>query len=43
MSQYLLEVLTQSLQGGNPAQRRKFNRAIECTWALLESYMYARY
>jgi len=43
MSRYLLGVLTQSLRGGNPAQRPIFNRAIECTRALLEFYMYARY
>jgi len=43
MSRYLLGVVTQSLQGGSPAQRPIFNRAIECTRALLEFYMYARY
>jgi hypothetical protein len=43
MSRYLLGVVTQSLQGGNPAQRPTFNRAIECTRALLEFCMYARY
>jgi hypothetical protein len=43
LSQYLLGVVTQSLRGGNPAQRPIFNRAIECTRALLEFYMYARY
>jgi len=43
MSQYLLAVVTQSLQGGSPAQHPIFNRAIECTWAFLEFYMYARY
>jgi len=43
MSQYLLGVVTQSLQRGSPAQRHIFNRAIECTRALLEFYMYARY
>jgi len=43
MSRYLLGVVTQSLRGGNPAQRPIFNRAIECTRALLEFYMYARY
>jgi len=42
MSQYLLGVVTQSLQGGSPAQRPIFNHAIECTWALLEFYMYVR-
>jgi len=34
MSRSLLGVLTQSLQGGNPAQRPLFNRAIECTRAV---------
>jgi hypothetical protein len=43
MSWYLLGVVTQSLRGGNPAQRPIFNRAIECTQALLEFYMNARY
>jgi len=43
MSWYLLGVVTQSLQGGNPTQRPVFNRAIECTRALFEFYMYARY
>jgi len=43
MSRYLLEVVTQSLRGGSPAQRPIFNRAIECTRALLEFYMYAQY
>jgi len=43
MSRYLLGVVTQSLQGGSPTQRPIFNRAIECTRALLEFYMYARY
>jgi hypothetical protein len=43
MSQYLLGVVTQSLRGGSPAQSPIFNRAIECPWALLEFYMYARY
>jgi hypothetical protein len=43
MSRYLLEIVTQSLQGGSPAQRPIFNRAIECTRALLEVCMYARY
>jgi len=36
-------IVTQSLRGGSPAQRPIFNRAIECTRALLEFYMYARY
>jgi len=43
MSRYLLGVVTQSLWGGSPAQRPIFNRATECTRALLEFYMYARY
>jgi len=43
MSWYLLGVETWSLQGGSPAQCPVFNRAIECTRALLEFYMYARY
>jgi len=43
MSRYLLGVVTQSLRGGSPAQCPIFNRAIECTMALLEFYMYARY
>ena len=43
MSWYLLRVVTQSLQGGSPAQRPVFSRAIECTRALSEFYMYARY
>jgi len=43
MSRYLLGVVTQSLRGGNPAQRPIFNRAIECTQALLDFYIYARY
>jgi hypothetical protein len=43
ISRYLLGVVTQSLPGGNPAQSPIFNRAIECTRALLEFYMYARY
>jgi hypothetical protein len=42
-SQYLLGVVTQSLRGRSPAQRPIFNHAIECTRALLEIYMYARY
>jgi len=43
MSRYLLEVVTWFLRGGRPAQLPIFNRAIECTWALLEFYMYAQY
>jgi hypothetical protein len=43
MSRYLLGVVTQSVRGGSPAQRPIFNRPIECTRALLEFYIYARY
>ena len=43
MSRYLLGVVTQSLRGGNPAQRPIFNCVIECTQPLLEIYMYAQY
>ena len=43
MSRYLLGVVTQSLRGRSPAQRPIFNRPTECTQALLEFYMYARY
>jgi hypothetical protein len=43
MSRYLLGVVTQSLQGGSPAQHPIFNRAMECTLALLEFYKYAQY
>jgi hypothetical protein len=43
MSRYLLGVVTQSLQGVNPAQCPIFNRTIEWTQALLEFYMYAQY
>jgi hypothetical protein len=43
MSQYLLGVVTQSLRGGSPALHSIFNRVIECTRALLEFSMYARY
>jgi len=43
MSRYLLRVVTQSPRGGSPAQHPIFNRAIVCTWELLEFYMYARY
>jgi len=42
MSQYLLGVVTQSLQDGNLAQRPIITRAIGCKWALLEFNMYAR-
>jgi hypothetical protein len=43
MSRYLLGVVTQSLQGGSPAQCPLFNCAIQFTWALFEFYTYARY
>jgi len=43
MSWYLLGVVTQSLRGEIPAQCFIFNHAIECTQALLEFDMYARY
>jgi len=43
MSWYQLGVVTQSLWGRSPAQHPIFNRAIECTWALLEFYTYAQY
>jgi len=43
MSRYLLGVVRQSLRGTNPAQHPIFNRAIECTQALFEFYMYAPY
>jgi hypothetical protein len=43
MSRYLLGVVTQSLRGGSPTQHPIFNHAMECTRALLEFYMYARY
>jgi hypothetical protein len=43
MSRDLLGVVTQSLRGGYPAQCPIFSRAIQCTRALLEFYMYARY
>jgi hypothetical protein len=43
MRSYLLGVITQALQGGSPAQCPISNRTIECTRALLEFYMYARY
>jgi len=43
ISRYLLGVGTQSLPGGIAAQHPIFNHAIECTWALLEFYMYAHY
>jgi hypothetical protein len=40
MSRYRVEVVTKSLRGGFPAQRPIFNRAIECTRAFIEFYMY---
>jgi hypothetical protein len=40
-SQYLLGVETKCFQGGSPAQCRIINHRSECTWALLEFYMYA--
>jgi hypothetical protein len=43
ISRYLDGVVTQSPQGGRCAQRPIFNLPIECTWALSEFYMYARY
>jgi len=43
MSRYRLEVVTQSLRGWSPAQRPICTCAIDCTWALLKFYMYARY
>jgi hypothetical protein len=43
MSQYLIGVVSQSLRGGSPAQRPIFHCAIECTRALLEFQVYARY
>ena len=43
MTRYLLEVETQSRQGGSPAQCAIFNCTIECTRALLGFYMYAWY
>jgi hypothetical protein len=43
MSRYLLGVVTQSLRGGSHAQRPILSHAVECTQALLDFYMYARY
>ena len=43
MSWYLLGVVTQTLRGGSPTKVPKFNLTIECTRALLEFHMYARY
>jgi hypothetical protein len=39
----VIGVVIQNLQGGSPTEHSIFNRAIECTKALLEFYMYARY
>jgi len=39
LSRYLLGVVTLSLRGGSPAQRPISNHAIDCTLALLESYL----
>jgi hypothetical protein len=41
MSQCLLGVVTQPLQGGSPTQPHIFNLAIECKQAVLEFYLYA--
>jgi hypothetical protein len=43
MNRYLLGVVTQSLPGGSPTQRPIFNRAIECTRALIGFYIYTQY
>jgi len=43
MSQYPRGVATQSLQGGSPALCPTVNRAIACTWQLLDFDMYLRY
>ena len=43
MSRYLLGVVTQCLRGRNPTQRPILNCTIQCTRALLQFYMYARY
>jgi hypothetical protein len=43
MCGYQVGVVTQSQRGGSPEQHPIFNRAMECTWALLEMYMYAKY
>jgi hypothetical protein len=43
MSRYMVGDAIQSLRGGSPAQSPILNCAIECTQALLEIYMYARY
>jgi len=36
MSWYLLEVVSQSIQGGSPTQHPIVNRAVKCRWALLK-------
>jgi len=41
ISRYVLGVLTMSVRGGSPAQRPIFNRAIECTQALIQFYISA--
>jgi len=43
MSQYVCGAVSQSLRGGSPAQHLIISRAIECTRALLESYMCVQY
>jgi len=43
ISRYLLGVVTESQRGGSPTQHPMFNCTIECTWAMLQFYMYARY
>jgi len=43
MSRYLLGVVTHLLPSGVAAQSRGFNRTCECTWALLEFYIYVPY
>jgi len=43
MSQYLLEVVTQSLRGGDPTQSPIFNPANECKLVVLEFHLYAQY
>ena len=43
MSRYMLGIGTQSPRGRSPTQRPITNRAIECTWALVDIYLYAQY
>jgi hypothetical protein len=43
MIRYLVGVITKSLQGESPTQRPIINRAIECTRAVLEFFMYTQY